>query len=216
MRCFATIVLGIFLVGIPLGMSYAIGDQPAAKSPEAHEEIHDLKIGDSAPDFSIPGIDGKTHTLAYKDAKILVIAFISNHCPDSHAAQPRIEKLVGEMKGKSFAIVGINPNNPDGVKALDPQWPGGFPHTVLVSPEGEIIWRHNGAVDGEELRAKVLEYPPITNHNSAIFRVAVGPSVHLFPSSSAPLVGIPSPYFTRLRNGFSGYISCSYFFVRNN
>ena len=27
------------------------------------EVIHDLKIGDGAPDFSLPGIDGKTHTL---------------------------------------------------------------------------------------------------------------------------------------------------------
>ena len=40
---------------------------------------------------------------------------------------------------------------------LDPQWPGGTPHTVLVSPDGQIIWRQNGPVDGDELRAKILE-----------------------------------------------------------
>jgi hypothetical protein len=44
------------------------------------------------------------------------------------------------------------------MKAVDPQWPGGIPHTVLVATNGEIIWRHNGAVDGEELRSKVLDY----------------------------------------------------------
>lgn len=44
------------------------------------------------------------------------------------------------------------------MKALDPEWPGGFPHTVLVGTNGEIVWRHNGPVNGEELRAKVLDY----------------------------------------------------------
>jgi thiol-disulfide isomerase/thioredoxin len=44
------------------------------------------------------------------------------------------------------------------MKALDPEWPGGFPHTVLVGTNGEIVWRHNGPVDGEVLRDKVLEH----------------------------------------------------------
>ena len=80
------------------------------------EVIHDLKIGDAAPDFALPGIDGKTHRLAdYKDAQLLMVAFISNHCPDSHAAEERMNKLVADMKGKSFAFVAINPNNPEGL-----------------------------------------------------------------------------------------------------
>jgi hypothetical protein len=40
---------------------------------------------------------------------------------------------------------------------LDPEWPGGMPHTILVGAEGEVLWRKNGMVDGNELRAKVLE-----------------------------------------------------------
>jgi hypothetical protein len=35
---------------------------------------------------------------------------------------------------------------------------GGIPHTVLVASNGEIVWRHNGVVDGDELRAKILEH----------------------------------------------------------
>ena len=80
------------------------------------EGMQDLKIGDAAPDFALPGIDGKTHTLAdYKEARLLMIAFMSNHCPDSHAAESRIKKLVADMKGRSFALVAINPNHPDGL-----------------------------------------------------------------------------------------------------
>src|SRR6267154_1121579 len=56
------------------------------------------------------------HTLGeYKEAHLLMIAFISNHCPDSHAAEGRIKNFLKEMKGKSFTFVAINPNNPDGL-----------------------------------------------------------------------------------------------------
>lgn len=79
-------------------------------------DIHELKIGGPAPAFKLKGIDGKMHTLAeYKKYDLLMIAFLSNHCPDSHAAEGRIKQLVKDMKGKSFALVAINPNNPDGL-----------------------------------------------------------------------------------------------------
>ena len=65
---------------------------------KAAETVRDLKIGEVAPDFSLPGIDGKTYTLAdFKSAKLLMVAFLSNHCPDSHAAENRIKKLVAGL-----------------------------------------------------------------------------------------------------------------------
>src|SRR5438874_13144303 len=101
-------IAAVFLAALTLNV--------VAAEAKKGEMIHDLKIGDPAPDFALPGIDGKRHTLAeYKKADLLMIAFISNHCPDSHAAESRIKKLVQDMKGKSFALVAINPNNPDGL-----------------------------------------------------------------------------------------------------
>jgi thiol-disulfide isomerase/thioredoxin len=44
------------------------------------------------------------------------------------------------------------------MKGLDPSWPGAIPHTVLVGPNGDIIWSHNGTINGDELRAKVIDY----------------------------------------------------------
>ncbi len=103
-------------------LAYAAEDakQPAKKPDAFHITPGDAKvlnIGDTAPDFSLPGIDGKTHTLAdYKDAKILVIAFLSNHCPDSQAAEGRVKRFVSDMKGKGVTLVAINPNNPAGLR----------------------------------------------------------------------------------------------------
>jgi hypothetical protein len=42
------------------------------------------------------------------------------------------------------------------VKALDPEWPGPLPHTVLIAPGGKIIYRHNGPVDSADLLAKIV------------------------------------------------------------
>jgi peroxiredoxin len=75
-----------------------------------------LKIGDAAPDFSLKGVDGKTYTLAdFKDAPVLMVAFLSNHCPYSHAAETRLLPMVAELKDRGFAVVAINPNSPTAV-----------------------------------------------------------------------------------------------------
>jgi len=80
------------------------------------EGVKDLQIGEAAPDFSLPGVDGKTHTLAeYKGAKALMVAFISNHCPASHAAEGRMLQMIADEKGKGLTFVAINPNNPKGL-----------------------------------------------------------------------------------------------------
>jgi len=43
------------------------------------------------------------------------------------------------------------------VQSLDPQWPGPIPHTILVAPGGEIIWRQNGPFDPVVLGRKILD-----------------------------------------------------------
>lgn len=79
-------------------------------------DVHRLMIGDSAPDFSLLGIDGKTYNLAdFKTAPVLMVVFLSNHCPYSHAAETRLLPLAAEFKAKGLEVVAINPNSPEGV-----------------------------------------------------------------------------------------------------
>jgi peroxiredoxin len=83
---------------------------------ELPPDAHQLKIGDAAPDFSLKGVDGKNYTLAdFKDAPALMVIFLSNHCPYSHAAELRLLPLVDEMKSRGLAVVAINPNSTEGV-----------------------------------------------------------------------------------------------------
>jgi thiol-disulfide isomerase/thioredoxin len=63
-----------------------------------------------------------------------------------------------KAEGRQGNAYVFNESNTDGlIQALDPEWPGPIPHTLVVAPGGEIIYRHNGIVDGDELRAKILE-----------------------------------------------------------
>lgn len=103
-----------------LSASFALLSDPAgAAGPgkkaakEMPGDIAELHIGDPAPDFDLPGIDGRNWSLKdFAKADVLMVAFISNHCPTSQAAEGRIKKLLDARKGKGFALVAINPNDP--------------------------------------------------------------------------------------------------------
>ncbi len=76
-----------------------------------------LAIGEPAPDFCLPGIDGKTHCLKdYAAAKVLVVIFTCNHCPTAQLYETRIKQLVSDYQGRSVAFVAIQPNNPQAVR----------------------------------------------------------------------------------------------------
>lgn len=76
-----------------------------------------LSIGSPAPDFSLPGVDGKIHKLSdYSSSKILVIVFTCNHCPTAQLYETRIKRLAADYRDKSVALVAIQPNNPAAIR----------------------------------------------------------------------------------------------------
>lgn len=84
--------------------------------PNAADVPPILKIGSPAPDFNLPGIDGKKHSLKeYAGSKVLAIIFTCDHCPVAQMYEKRIKQLVTDYKDKGVAIVAINPNDPKAV-----------------------------------------------------------------------------------------------------
>ncbi len=76
-----------------------------------------LEIGSPAPDFRLPGVDGKTYSLdTFRDAEILIVVFTCNHCPTAQAYENRIKQLVMDYKAKKVAVVVISPNDPKAVR----------------------------------------------------------------------------------------------------
>jgi peroxiredoxin len=80
------------------------------------QEHPTLAIGQPAPDFALPGTDGMTHKLNdYRSSPILVVVFISNHCPASQLYEGRIKDLVKDYASKGVQVVAVAPNGPDAI-----------------------------------------------------------------------------------------------------
>ena len=42
------------------------------------------------------------------------------------------------------------------VESLDPEWSGALPHTLLLGPDGKVLYRETGEIDFLELRRKIV------------------------------------------------------------
>ena len=76
-----------------------------------------IAIGAPAPDFSLPGVDGRTYSLKdFASSRVLVVLFTCNHCPTAQAYEARIAKLHADYSAKGVALVAISPNDPAAVR----------------------------------------------------------------------------------------------------
>ena len=82
-----------------------------------YQEINDnkLRIGDEAPDFRLPGVDGHTFSLdSFAGAEILVVMFTCNHCPYVQAYEDRLIAIQRDYADRAVRLVAINSNDAQG------------------------------------------------------------------------------------------------------
>jgi len=72
-----------------------------------------IPLGSVARNFSLPGIDGKEHSLLDLKGDITVIVFMCNHCPYVQGVIQRLISLQKKFKDKGVVFVGINSNESD-------------------------------------------------------------------------------------------------------
>ncbi len=76
-----------------------------------------LPLGSAAPDFALPGVDGKIHKLSdYSSSKLLVVVFTCDHCPNAQMYEGRVTQLYKDYKDKGVAVVAISPNDPKAIR----------------------------------------------------------------------------------------------------
>jgi peroxiredoxin len=79
-----------------------------------------LARGAAAPDFSLPGIDGKQHSLRdYADSRVLAVVFTGNSCPASQLYESRLRALADDYRDRGVTLVAINPNSPAAFQLQD-------------------------------------------------------------------------------------------------
>src|SRR3984957_761069 len=137
----------------------------AAAAQESHPI---LALGSPAPDFDLPGVDGKNHKLAdYSSSPVLVVVFACNHCPISQMYEVRVAKLAADYKDRGVAVVAIQPNDPQAIR-ID----------QIPSPD------KSDSLDEMKIRAqyKHLTYPYLYDGETQSVTRAYGPQAtpHVF------------------------------------
>ncbi len=111
-----------------------------------------LQRGFAAPDFSLPGIDGRDWTLAdVRGPRGTLVMFICNHCPYVQAVAERIRRDTDALRELGIHAVAINSNDVvaypddsfDNMKLFAARHGFGFPY---LFDETQQVARAYGAV----------------------------------------------------------------------
>jgi len=112
-----------FLVLLAFALS-GLAQQESERHKEYERQLAEARrlhpiapLGSPAPDFSLPGVDGKEYKLSdYAASPVLVIVFTCNHCPIAAVYENRIQKLADDYGPRGVAVVAIQPNNPAAIR----------------------------------------------------------------------------------------------------
>lgn len=81
-----------------------------------------LKSGDKAIPFELPGVDDSSHALAdYADKEAVAVIFTCNHCPYARAWEDRLIGIQADYAARGVQLTAINAN--DAKKYPDDSFP---------------------------------------------------------------------------------------------
>ncbi len=169
-----------------------------------------LEIGQTAPDFTLPGIDGRTYRLQdlLHGHRAVAVIFSCNHCPYVQAWEDRMIALQREYGERGVVLVAINPNDAtrypedsfEGMRRRAQQKGFNFlylhdesqdvaraygaertPHVYLL--DGQGVLRYRGAIDDNYERPEAVRH---TYLRDAIEAVLSGTKP---PVETTPAVG---------------------------
>ena len=133
-------------------------------------EPNTLEVGTTAPDFELPGVDGRNYRLAdFVGAEVLVVIFTCNHCPTAQAYEERIKKLTADYKDKGVAVVCISSNDPCALRLDEMAWSDvgdSFEDMKFRAKDRGFNFPYLYDGDSQEVAKK---YGPVTTPHTFIF-----------------------------------------------
>ena len=100
-----------------LPLLVACGNKKSVESPApetvaqtVYENQYLVKVGDVAPDFSLPLTDGNTFTLSQQRGKVVMLQFTASWCGVCRREMPHIEKEIWQRhkENPAFVLVGVD------------------------------------------------------------------------------------------------------------
>lgn len=119
------------------GLALAAGGVLAATVVAAQQAPVELKVGDMAPAFSLPGSDGKTHSLAESKGKFVVLAWYPKAFTGGCTAECKAFTSSGEtIKNFNVAYYMASVDDADTNKKFAEQEQANFP--MLSDPDKKV------------------------------------------------------------------------------
>lgn len=139
----------------------------------------------AAPAFQLPDTAANMHALADHAGELVLVNFWATWCPPCRKEIPMLIELQQAYGPQGFQVLGIaldeaaavgdyarrsGMNYPallagpaEGFDLMDAYGAqlGGLPFNALVSPQGQIVYRHEGALTREMLEPLLLEHLPV-------------------------------------------------------
>ena len=148
------------------------------------------QIGQPAPDFTLPGADGKSHSLAGYKGKYVVLEWTNHDCPfvKKHY-KGNMQSLQKELTGKGvvwLSIVSSAPGkqgNVDAAKATElTKSRGAAPSAVLLDPSGDV---------GKKYEAKTTPHMYVVAPDGKLIYMG---GIDSIPSADADDIAEATPY----------------------
>lgn len=129
------------------------------------------KIGDAAPDFVLPGLDGGEFRLSDYRGQPVLINFWGTYCPPCVAEMPLIQQYYDLYKDQGLVVLGVNENDPQVtarafVRQMGLTFPilmdrdkvrkafgvTAYPSTFFIDRDGDVVAMKEGEMDEAYLR----------------------------------------------------------------
>ncbi|MBE7178240.1 MAG: AhpC/TSA family protein [Mucilaginibacter polytrichastri] len=146
------------------------------------EAVKPVAVGATAPDFTMPGVNGKPVKLADFRGKYLLIDFWASWCGPCRQENPNVVKAFNQYKDKGFTILGVSLDESEGawknaIKADGLDWAHAselkrfngpvveqyqvqaIPTNFLLDKDGKIVAKNLRGPALEEFLQKTLGQP---------------------------------------------------------
>ena len=171
------LMTGLALAGLVSGYLFNQWTQPQKSEQISAKPTFD-KASNLRPDFTLPDLEGKMHSVSEWDGKVLLINFWATWCPPCRKEIPAFIELQDKYRDRGFVVIGIaldqkqavidftdpmGVNYPilmgeDGAIELAKAYGnnlGVLPYTVVVDRKGRIIHRKRIGLDYQQVEAMI-------------------------------------------------------------